>query len=34
MMGAIGQSNRVVVVEADITKSQNTVSLIEAEATF
>ena len=34
MMGAIGQSNRVVVVEADITESQNTVGLIEAEATF
>ena len=34
MMGAIGQSNRVVVVEADITDSQNTVGLIEAEATF
>jgi len=34
MMGAIGQSNRVVVVEADITNSQNTVGLIEAEATF
>ena len=34
MMGAIGQSSRVVVVEADITDSQNTVGLIEAEATF
>ena len=34
MMGAIGQNSRVVVVEADITDSQNTVGLIEAEATF
>ena len=34
MMGAIGQGSRVVVVEADITDSQNTVGLIEAEATF
>ena len=34
MMGAINTSSRVVVVEADITNSQNTVGLIEAEATF
>ena len=34
MMGAMGQSGRVVVVESDITNSQNTVGLIEAEATF
>jgi TP901 family phage tail tape measure protein len=34
MMGAMNQSSRVVVVEADITNSQNTVGLIEAEATF
>jgi TP901 family phage tail tape measure protein len=34
MMGAMSQSNRVVVVEADITTSQKTVGLIEAEATF
>ena len=34
MMGAMGGSNKVVVVEADITDSQNTVSVIEAQATF
>ena len=34
MMGAMNQSNRVIVVEADITESQNTVGIIEAEATF
>jgi len=34
MMGAINQGSRVVVVEADITDSQNTVGIIEAEATF
>jgi len=34
MMGAMNQGSRVVVVEADITNSQNTVGLIEAEATF
>ena len=34
MMGAMNTSSRVVVVEADITNSQNTVGLIEAEATF
>lgn len=34
MMGAMNQSSRVVVVEADITNSQNTVGIIEAEATF
>ena len=34
MMGAVNQNSKVVVVEADITNSQNTVSLIEAEATF
>ena len=34
MMGAMGQNNKVVVVESDITTSQNTVGLIEAEATF
>lgn len=34
MMGAMNTSSRVVVVEADITDSQNTVGLIEAEATF
>ena len=34
MMGAMGQSSRVVVVESDITTSQNTVSVIEAEATI
>ena len=34
MMGAMNQTNKVVVVESDITTSQNTVGLIEAEATF
>jgi len=34
MMGAINQSSKVIVVEADITSSQNTVGVIEAEATF
>ena len=34
MMGAMNQGSRVVVVEADITDSQNTVGIIEAEATF
>jgi len=34
MMGAVNQNSKVVVVEADITNSQNTVNLIEAEATF
>ena len=34
MMGAMNQSSKVVVVEADITTSQNTVGVIEAEATF
>ena len=34
MMGAIGQGSKVVVVESDISQVQNTVSVIEAEATF
>ena len=34
MMGAIGQGSRVVVVESDISTVQNTVSVIEAEATI
>ena len=34
MMGAIGQGGRVVVVESDISTVQNTVSVIEAEATI
>tara|TARA_R100000541_G_scaffold9480_5_gene17197 strand:- start:656 stop:3469 length:2814 start_codon:yes stop_codon:yes gene_type:complete len=34
MMGAMNQSSKVIVVEADITSSQNTVGVIEAEATF
>jgi len=34
MMGAMGQGSRVVVVESDITTLQNTVSVIEAEATI
>ena len=33
-MGAMGQGSRVVVVESDITETQNTVSVIEAQATF
>tara|TARA_R100000655_G_scaffold24338_2_gene48921 strand:+ start:771 stop:3347 length:2577 start_codon:yes stop_codon:yes gene_type:complete len=32
MMGAMGSANKVVVVEADITDSQNSVSVIEADA--
>ncbi len=34
MMGAMGSSGKVVVVEADITDSQNSVSVIESEATI
>ena len=34
MMGAIGKGSKVVVVESDISQVQNTVSVIEAEATF
>ena len=34
MMGAIGQGSKVVVVESDISQVQNTVSVIESEATF
>ena len=34
MMGAMGNSGKVVVVEADITDSQNTVSVIQAQATI
>jgi len=34
MMGAMGSSSKVVVVEADITDSQNTVSVIQSEATI
>jgi len=34
MMGAMGGSGRVVVVEADITDSQNAVSVIQSEATI
>jgi len=34
MIGAMGQGSRVVVVESDITTLQNTVSVIEAEATI
>ena len=34
MMGAMGNSSKVVVVEADITDSQNTVSVIQSEATI
>jgi len=34
MMGAIGSSGKVVVVEADITESQNTVSVIQSQATI
>jgi TP901 family phage tail tape measure protein len=34
MMGAMGQGSRVVVVESDITETQNTVSVIESQATF
>ena len=34
MMGAMGGSSNVVVVEADITSSQNTVSVIQSQATI
>jgi len=34
MMGAMGNSGKVVVVEADITDSQNTVSVIQSQATI
>ena len=34
MLGAMNRSNKVVVVEADITDSQNSVSVIEADATI
>jgi TP901 family phage tail tape measure protein len=34
MMGAMGGSGKVVVVEADITNSQNTVSVIQSQATI
>ena len=34
MMGAMGGSSKVVVVEADITSSQNTVSVIQSQATI
>ena len=34
MMGAMGSSGKVVVVEADITNSQNTVSVIQSQATI
>jgi TP901 family phage tail tape measure protein len=34
MMGAMGSSGKVVVVEADITDSQNSVSVIQSEATI
>jgi len=34
MMGAIGGSSKVVVVEADITNSQNNVSVIQSQATI
>jgi len=34
MMGAMGGSSKVVVVEADITDSQNTVSVIQSQATI
>ncbi len=34
MIGAIGQGSKVFVVESDISDVQNTVSVIEAEATF
>ena len=34
MMGAMGGQRKVVVVEADITDSQSTVSVIQANATF
>ena len=34
MMGAMGNSGKVVVVESDITSSQNTVSVIQSQATI
>ena len=34
MMGAMGNSGKVTVVEADITSSQNTVSVIQSQATI
>jgi len=34
MMGAMGSSSKVTVVEADITSSQNTVSVIQSQATI
>jgi len=34
MMGAMGSSGKVIVVEADITSSQNTVSVIQSQATI
>jgi len=34
MMGAMGSSSKVIVVEADITSSQNTVSVIQSQATI
>ena len=34
MMGAMGSSGKVVVVESDITDSQNTVNVIQSEATI
>ena len=34
MMGAMGSSGKVIVVEADITDSQNTVSVIQSQATI
>jgi len=34
MMGAMSSSSGVVVVEADITESQNTVNVIQAQATI
>jgi hypothetical protein len=34
MMGAISQGSQVVVVESDITNSQNTVSTIQSQASF
>ena len=34
MMGAMGNSGKITVVEADITNSQNTVSVIQSQATI
>ena len=34
MLGAMGSSGKVVVVESDITDSQNSVSVIQSEATI